>query len=65
MGPDVFNKETGISWVYHIDCYVEFCPAVWLLHYVKGSMGLMDYTPDCFPKLALSNFMWVDPPYAG
>lgn len=46
MGPDAFNKETGISRVYHSDSYADVGPAAPLVHYAKGGGGLLDYTPD-------------------
>jgi hypothetical protein len=36
MGPDVFNKETGISRVYRIDCFMDVGPTVSLSHHAKG-----------------------------
>ena len=45
MGPDVFNKKTGISMVCGIDSYIDVGPAASLLRYAKGDRSLMDYAP--------------------
>jgi len=45
MGPDVFNKETGIFTFYRLDSYMDVGPAVSLLRYAKGDRWLMDYAP--------------------
>ncbi|MGB9130113.1 MAG: hypothetical protein WCB97_10725 [Thiobacillus sp.] len=36
MGPDVFNKETGICSVYSLDSSMDTGSAVSLLRYAKG-----------------------------
>lgn len=45
MGPDVFNKETGIYMVYRLDSYIDSGQTVSLLRYAKGDRRLMDYAP--------------------
>jgi hypothetical protein len=45
MGPDVFNKETGISRVYPLDSSMDVGPAVSLSRYAKGDRWLLDYAP--------------------
>jgi hypothetical protein len=64
MGPDVFNKETGIYRAYHLDFYIDVGPAVSLLLYAKGDAGLPNYAPDFFPQPLGANLMgeWR-PPY--
>mgnify|MGYP000960607648 CR=1 FL=1 len=39
MGPDIFNKETGITLVYRLDSYIDVGLAVSLLLYAKGDRG--------------------------
>lgn len=39
MGPDAFNKETSICWVYRLDSSMGVGPAVSLLRYAKGDRG--------------------------
>lgn len=48
MGPEVFNKVTGVFSVYRLVSYMDVGPTFSLLSYAKGDTGLPDYAPDFY-----------------
>lgn len=50
MGPEVFNKVTGVFSVYRLVSYMDVGPTFSLLSYAKGDAGLPDYAPDFLPQ---------------
>jgi hypothetical protein len=51
MGPDIFNKQAGISMVYRPDFQVHAGMPVSWFHCAKGGGKLSKHTPDFSPQL--------------